>query len=919
MTRSLRPLPLGARRLGTALGGLALALLVLAAPGRAQTLVADAGAPRRVGAAPAPAAPRAVRATGALRLDGRLDEAAWASAETIEGFTQREPNEGAPATQRTVVRLVYDDAAFYVGARLYDTAPDSIRAPLARRDGDVVSDLFMVFLDPYHDRHTGYYFGVSAGGTQYDGTLFNDSWDSSDWDGVWTAKTTRDAEGWTAEIRIPYSQLRFRKADVQTWGVNFRRDVARRQERAYFVHVPQGESGFVSRFHELGGIDRIRPGLGLELTPYVTAQAAFRDAPGGDPFRSDAEGRFRAGGDLRARLGSGLTLSAAVNPDFGQVEVDPAVVNLSDREVFFSEKRPFFVEGQDVFNFGYGGANNNSGFNWGNPEFFYTRRVGRSAQGFAPGGYAHYDRPEGTTILGAAKVTGRVGETSVGLVQSVTARGVTVAQHADGGRDRFEVEPLTSYSVGRAQRQFRGGRVGLGALGTVTARAFRDDALRDQINGNAYTGGVDGWVHLGRKASWALTGWAGASHVTGTPAQIARLQRSSLHYLQRPDLGAADLDPTRTALTGFSGRAALNKQDGNFIFNAAAGAIDPYFDVNDLGFQFNGGGYANAHVMTGYAWRQPNGWARYRQVLGAVARSWDWDGTPIASFVWTNNRWQLPNYWTLQGGGVLSQDVQNPRRTRGGPLSLQPRGASVNASVSSDPRKDVRGSAYGFAESSRAGSSWNGGAEVTWQPAPRLNLSVGPDLSRNRTRAQYVATVADPLATATYGARYVFADLDQWTLSASVRANVTFTPRMSLQLYAQPLVASGAYAGYKELARPRTFSFTRYGEGAGTITPTQDEQGRPAGYAVDPDGAGAAPAFTLGRPDFAFASLRGNAVYRWEYRPGSTLYLVWTQLLEDGGPDGTDGAFAPWRSTRRLFDAKPENVFMLKLTYWLGR
>ena len=899
---------------------------------RAQTST-DGRAAAAVARAAETAVLRAVRIPSAPRVDGRLDEAGWADAPAIEGLTQRDPYEGAPASQRTVVRLVYDEGALYVGARMFDTAADSIMAPLARRDGDVVADGFAIFLDPTLDRRTGYYFAVSASGTQYDGTLSNDTWDSSDWDGVWTSAVVRDADGWTAELRIPYSQLRFGRADVQTWGVNFKREMPRRQENAFLVHVPKGEPVFVSRFRSLTGIAGVRPGLGLEVTPYVTTQARFSEAPRGDPFHDGSELRADVGGDLRARLGGGLSLAATVNPDFGQVEVDPAVVNLSDRETFFPEKRPFFVEGSSVFDFGQGGTSSNYGFNWGNPDFFYTRRVGRTPQGTADFGYAYRDRPESVAILGAAKVTGSIGGTNVGLVQSVTGRGVSDVRSETGERGRVEVEPLASYTVARVQRGFADGRYGLGVLGTSTLRGFRDEGLRERVNEGAFTGGVDGWARLGRAQTWALAGWLGASRVTATPAQMVRLQRSSLHYLQRPDLKAAGVDSARTSLNGFAGRVALNKQRGNVIFNTAFGAIDPYFDVNDLGFQFNGGGYANAHVFTGYAGRQPNRWSRSRFVGGAYARSWDWDRVPMASFAFLTAEMQTLGYWHFSGTFVQSQAVQNVRATRGGPRMLNPPGTSANANVRSDARRAVRVGANAGVERSRSEQSWYAGLDATWQPAPALNLSVGPNVSRTLNAAQYVAAFDDATAGATYGRRYVFAELDQWTLAADVRLNWTFTPKMSLQLFAQPLVASGGYAGFKAFERPRTFDFAEYGAaGASTIEPilstcegVDDEGNTPEcrstvrAYRLDADGAaGAAPVLEVRNPDFAVASLRGNAVFRWEYRPGSTFFLVWTQLLNDD--DNLEGGvFRPFRSTRRLFDRTPENAFLLKLTYWLGR
>src|SRR5205809_6396542 len=397
-----------------------LQLLLALAGSHPPLVVVDSPPP----APPAPQQLRAVRLAGgqAVSIDGTLDEALWRTAERVTGFTQRDPTEGAAASESTVVYIAYDDAALYIGARLYDAHPDSIVARLARRDQGTNSDRFQVFIDPYHDKRSGFYFGVTAAGTLHDGTLFNDDWDDDSCDGVWEGKVTRDAQGWTAELRIPYSQLRFVRQSQYVWGINFRRDVARKNEFDYLVYTPKNGTGFVSPFPDLVGIERIAPPRRIEVMPYMTSRAAFTPHAAGDPFNDGSKLSPGFGADARLGLGSNLTLNATVNPDFGQVEVDPAVVNLSDVETFFNEKRPFFVEGSSIFDFGFGGQRNFWGFNWPGPSFFYSRRIGRALGVSAPpNGYA--DGPDGAHILGALKLTGKVsGSWNVGGLTAVTAR-----------------------------------------------------------------------------------------------------------------------------------------------------------------------------------------------------------------------------------------------------------------------------------------------------------------------------------------------------------------------------------------------------------------------------------------------------------------------------------------------------------------
>ena len=912
-----------------ALGPLAL-LLALAGPAavRAQPVVvppAEAAPPASDGTTGATL--RAVRASASPRIDGRLDEPGWAAAAAVEGFRQREPHEGAPVSQRTVVRVLYDDAALYVGARLFDTAPDSIIARLGRRDDDGGSDGFAIFLDPFLDRRSGYFFGINAAGTLVDGTMSNDGNDDDSWDGVWEGKALRDGEGWTAELRIPYSQLRFRRADEQRWGVNFVRNIARKGEEAFLRVVPSSENVFVSYFADLTGIERITPPRGFEAVPYVTSRADFTRAEAGNPFRDGTAMHVEAGADLKFGVTPNLTLSATVNPDFGQVEVDPAVVNLSGFEVFFPERRPFFVEGSSNYGFGGGGSNRDIGLNWVNNDLFYTRRIGRSPQGELSGDYT--DRPDAARILGAAKLTGRVGATNVGVLSSVTNR--TFGRYQSGGeggepvvRGRREIEPLTHYGVVRALREFGAGRQGLGFMATAVNRGFSanadSDALRAQINGQAYAGGVDAWTQV-LGGNFVLKGFVAGSHVRGTPVQIRRLQRSSVHFLQRPDRRVMPLDTARTSLSGYMTRVALDKIRGDFFLNVAFGAVTPGYDINDVGF-LSRADVVNAHVFVGQFFPKPVGIFQRRWMGAAVFGTGDYDGdrTGTGAFVRAENTFR--NFWEVNANVNVAFPAYDPTLTRGGPVARSLGGVNFEVDVETDSRRAWGGEVEVGGSAGPARRSRRASASLRWQPGANVSVSVGPEVSHGVNEAQYVRRVDDAfaaLAAPTGGraarARYVFAELDEWEVASDIRLNWTFTPTMSVQLFAQPLLASGRFRRFGELARARSFDFTRYGEDAGAIASTDDEDSERT-YTVDPDGAGPAPAFSFDNPDFRFVSLRGNAVFRWEYRPGSTLFFVWTQQAED---EENAGGLAFARPVRRLFDRRPDNVFALKLTYWLGR
>lgn len=850
----------------------------------------------------------AKRVAGEIVIDGRLAEAVWQGPAAITEFIQSTPDEGKPATERGEVRFAFDDEAVYVAARLFDSRPDSIMALLTRRDRESQSDMFIVYFDPYRDGRTGYEFTVSAAGVQSDGTLHNDDWSDNSWDGVWQSAVERDGQGWTVEMRIPLSQLRMHDRPDQVWGVNVGRGIGRRNEVSYLVPRLRQGSGFVSRFAELGGLDGLRPRRRLEVIPYVTGKADYAPTTAGDPFRDGSEMSPTVGGDLRLGLGGSLQLDATVNPDFGQVEVDPAVVNLSDVETFFEERRPFFVEGSNNFSFGFGGANNFMGFNWVNNEPFYTRRIGRAPQGRLPN--AEYSSvPDGVPILGAAKLTGRVRGWNLGVMGALTKR--EHAQLADAGEQwRSEVEPLAGYGVVRLQRDVAGGRHGIGMLATHVRRDFGDEGLRSQFNSEATLLGLDGWVTLDADREWVMSGWGTLSRISGTAERIAAVQTGSTHYFQRPDASHLDLDPTRTSLTGAFGRLTLNRQRGSVLFNAAVGAVTPGYDNNDLGF-IGQTDLINAHISSGYRWTRPTSWYNSARINFATFGRWDFEGNRTGGIgLWNNSNLTFKNFSSAWIGFFAQGAGTNTRGTRGGPAMARARYGELFGGWHSDGRKSLMLSVDGFVSGSAHGEGGGHGlgVEVTWRPVSNVNLSFGPEYRATSNGSQYLRTVTDPLATGTYGQRYVFGELEQRTLSANLRLNWIFSPRLSFELFAQPLISSGEYGAVKELSAPNTLDFLTYGTNGSTID-------RGTGM-VDPDGAGPASAFSIGQPDFTFASLRGNAVLRWEYAPGSTIFLVWTQ---DRSYNEALGEFRPRAAFDNLLDAPGRNVVMVKVSYWLSR
>ena len=505
--------------------------------------------------------------------------------------------------------MAFDADSLYVAARLHDSEPDKVLGLLGRRDEFTDSDWFYFAIDPYLDRRSGYLFAVNPAGSRADGTLSNDEDFDTTWDGIWDSAARRDAEGWTVEIRIPFRQLRFKTQESYTWGISFRRAIKRKNETDDFAWIPKEESGLVSRFADLTGVRDIDAGRRLELLPFAVGKARFSPAVPGIRSTPGATIGADAGFDLGRGLRSNLTLAATVNPDFGQVEVDPAVINISDQETYYVEKRPFFVEGSSIFAFGGGGANTRRAFGWTDPAFFYSRRIGRAPSGTAGGGFV--DAPDFTTILGAAKVTGKIGKDfNLGFVDAFTRREYAEVDSA-GARSEVEIEPFTNYGVLRGLKEFDEGRQGLGFLATSVLRDLRTAPLEARLAQSAFALAADGWTFLDKDRVWVVTGWLGGTVVNGTREAITRLQTSSLHYFQRPDIDYVRVDPEATSLAGWAGRLYVNKQSGSLIFNAGLGAMSPGFEANDLGYHTRGD-IINGHVQIGWQTFHP----------GTVFRRW---------------------------------------------------------------------------------------------------------------------------------------------------------------------------------------------------------------------------------------------------------------------------------------------------------
>ncbi len=865
-----------------------------------------------------------------IAVDGRLDEDVWAQAPFYADWIQKEPVERAPAVNDSEVALLFDDEALYVGGVLYDEDPSGIARNMARRDAAYAgrSDYFEVSIDPDLDGLTGYRFRVTAGGVQTDRYLYEDDKEDAAWDAVYESAVTVDARGWIVEMRIPLSQIRYEAADTaQTWGIQFGRRRAADNELTRFNLESKLRVGRVSQFGRVGGLRMSDSPRRLEVLPYVVAQAHQGRAEPGDPFFDGRELDGRVGVDLNWGLGTAFTLDATLNPDFGQVEADPAVVNLTAFETFYQERRPFFVEDARVFDFSLSGGRN---------SLFYSRRVGREPHGGTAPEADFTDEPSATTILGAAKLTGRTsGGLAIGALVAVTQREQGRAYASvDGSLRRYDVEPRSRYGVVRLRQDFRGGQSWVGGIFTGMRRALPAVSTFDDLPSSAASAGVD-FEHTWANRSWALWGFVAGSHVRGDSTVMLSVQRASNHYLQRPDLRWGALDPSATSLNGAEWRLQFERRAGHWTGAVWAAEVTSGFEVNDLGFgtspeRLDGG------FRVGYQEVVPTRFFRYWQANLSTFHNFShevlrgpWsrdalDGAHTAGTVRLGASGQLRNFWDVNVGLSWNPDLMSRQATRGGPRMRLPGSSGLSAGITTDDRKFLAVSPGVEVARVRDGAGDELSVQVglTLQPTTRLLLTVRPAYTWSTDAAQYVtATSALPWAP-TYGSRYVFADLEQHRLSMTTTLNVTFSPLLSLEIFAQPLLAAADYATYKQLLAPETFRFDAFEEGESTVggaSGTACSGGRTCRDAqgtrwVDFDGDGRAD-LSFRDGDFNLRSLRSTAVLRWEYRPGSALFFVWQHRQEGRAAFGD---FDTGRDLSALLNAPSDDVFIVKGNVWLS-
>ncbi len=836
----------------------------------AVTLAHQVAHTRPVQSAAPPPPVRTVAATRAGRapvIDGRDDDPVWREAPAITEFQEWRPTEGGPPKLPTEARIAYDAGNLYVLVRCFDPHPDSIITVLARRDYFTPSDMVWLFLDSYHDRRTGYEFGVNPSGVKLDAQIYNDGNEDFAWDAVWDVATRRDSLGWTAEFRIPLSQLRYGRQRQHTFGLTIDRDLYRYSQRVSWPLFRQSKAGFVSQFGDVPGFDDLEAPRRLEAAPYLVTKNVSEFTPTGLGRTQD----LALGGDVKYRVASNLTLDATLNPDFGQVEADPAVLNLSAFETFFREQRPFFVAGRGLFQFDV----NCSDVNCNGEGLVYSRRIGRAPE--LAGTYNDNISAAFTRILGAGKLTGRLpGGLTIGALDAVT-------QHVTGVGGQT-IEPTTNYGVVRLRQDLRGGETSIGGIVTAVNRdndAFTSPFLRR----SAYVGATD-FRHRFPGGKWEINGSLDLSHVSGSAQAIDSTQRDAVHYYQRPDAGLG-VDGTRTSLSGDAEELQFSKVSGNVIGQTSYQRRSPGFEINDLGY-LQRADQQSWSTWVGFFDRKRRALTQRFQWNFNWWQYWTTAGLPEERAFNTNTHTTFNNTWSFHTGFTLGQlgETYCYSCARGGPAVRQDPYLAPWAGVIGDDRKAIVPYFwvnYWRGDGGRS-RSLNLSPELDFKVASRVTASIAPNYTRTSNAVQPLGPVRDTT--------YVFAHLEQKQLGVTMRFTYPFTASATLQVYAQPFVSKGTYSNVQQLSHtPRARDFA-------------------SRYETDPVAADNPGGFN-------YKQFRSNVVFRWEYRPGSTLFVVWSQGRH--ASTGVAGPRSLGGDLGDLFTLVPDNSFLVKLSYWINR
>ena len=824
-------------------------------------------------------------------IDGVLKDSCWQTGEWSGEYTQWIPKEGARPSEKTQMKILYDDKNLYVALRAFDKEPSKISRKAGRRD-EMSGDVMGVTFDSYHDHRTGFEFSVTAAGQKVDLILTN-PWDADpNWNAVWYVKTGLEDSAWVAEYQIPLSQLRYSKDPNQVWGVHAWRWIDRLSEESDWEPQSLTGPGMLYAFGELRGINNIPKSQRIEIMPYAVGKLkTFAKVPENPFARNGRSWMGNIGLDAKIGLSSNFTADLTVNPDFGQVESDPSVMNLTAFETFYEEKRPFFLEGKNIFKFDLGAA-----------SIFYSRRIGQAPE-YRPelGSDEFLKYPDNTSILSAVKISGKsAGGLAIGVLHSLSA-GENARLYSGGSTKDLRVEPLTSYTVGRIQQDFKEGNTVLGAIFTSTNR-FINDPYLNFLNRNALSGGID-FLHQWNEKEFFVDAKIIGSSINGDAQAIAIMQRSSAHYYQRPDAGHTAYDPSLTQLSGQGGVIKIGKgSKGLLRYSTEINWKSPGLDLNDMGFMQMADVVAN-ETMVSYLANKPVSIFRTYSVSLRQNNQWDYRMNYQNSGIYFQSSMEFLNKWAISPAvDYLSQSLDT-HLLRGGNAVLLPAIWEGSVNIHSDLSKKIYSSIF-TSKSATSNDHYRNsyyGVQATIIPYNVLKFSLSLNYSQNEDNLQYVDT-----KLLNGQNNYLMAHISQKTLGATFRIDYNITPEISLQYYGSPFASVGKYSAFKEITQPRA---SRYADRFSLLSTTLVENE----YQVEANGD--RPSYSIQNPDFTFTQFRSNLVFRWEYLPGSQVFVVWGNERTSSKNESNSKVST---AMGKLIDAVPNNIFLIKLNYWFS-
>lgn len=850
-----------------------------------------------------------------IRIDGRLDDQIWQKLPMHGEFKQRNPDDGASPSQNTEFAVSYDEEHLYIAVRAHDSDPEQITGILTRRDESSPSDWVYISIDSYHDHRTAFEFGLNAAGVKQDLRRYDDTNADFDWEAVWEGEVTVDAEGWSAEFAIPFRELRFSTVDKPIWGLNVYRELPRNDnELAIWNYWSHEQSGFVSNYGDLDGLSGVQTKQSLYVSPYILGQSGANDAVIGE--LGEYESLSNIGADIRKNFDMGLTFSGTINPDFGQVEADPAEFNLTEFESYFREKRGFFIEGGNIFNFSLGFGDGDQSSN----SLFYSRRIGRSPQGYqsykSDADAIAVDKPENTRILGAGKVAGQLDNgLSIGLMAAATPEEKAIVLYDDGSKSENVIEPATSYILTRVQQDFRDGQTTLGGIFTSTRRSL-DDTGMDWLRENAYTAGMD-FNHRFYDRTYLIQSALAYSHVEGSEDAILGTQLHPSRYFQRPDATHLSVDSTATSLSGFAGKFIMGKTGGRFNAFGGVLATSPGFEVNDMGFMRS---VDNINEFAWLSYRNMNAndyFQNYRINLNQWA-NWTFGGERKSLGGNINAHATFLNSWSAGGGINRNIGGMTPYHLRGGPGVQGPDNLSIWTYLNTDHRKALSANIFANVFQNDDGvKAYGFSPGVNWRPKKNISLSLSPDINIFQDTWAWVTSMGDSLG----GKHYIFSGLDQIATSITFRADVILSTTLSLQYYTQAFLTGGDYYNFIKVTDPTQKDFNKRFTPLDDNTLEFESYGALSGVDFDQDGTLDYWPTNGVDSDFNYQQLTSNLVLRWEYSAGSVMYVVWSRGASfydvfEWGNNGPDSD--PVQDLRHAMGLEADNMFLLKVNKLLN-